>query len=240
MSDVQDGARAGSTGLHDPVNHGGVARSASASADREVCRTRHFWRVRCTARRGPCCRGSGQGAAVARPRRAGAGAREDVPHAPAGDEAKASRTMGSDILDSPALAVDEGDGDLDHPAALADQAVGHLDLEAVAVGPHVAEVEPTQGVGPVGAVARRRVVDGQAERRARRTGCPSATGRPAAGSSPAIEPPATYRDPMATSAPCIGRRHQRRAAPAGSWERSASISTRMSKPRSSPAAKPAR
>ncbi len=48
------------------------------------------------------------------------------------------------------------------PAVLEDLQ-DHLDLEPVPLGPHLVEVDPAQGLGPVGPEARRRVRDVQAQ-----------------------------------------------------------------------------
>ncbi len=63
----------------------------------------------------------------------------------------ASPTIRFDIFDVPARAVDEGDRELDDASVDTDEPVGHLHLERVPLGLNRRIVDPSQGVGGIGA-----------------------------------------------------------------------------------------
>jgi hypothetical protein len=137
---------------------------------------------------------------------------------------RASTTMRRDILEVPRVTVEELDRDLDDVCPRARRSIRHLDLEGIPVGPDGREIELGDEPGAVGAEPGRRIGERQRQRPARIPVAPARQGTAAQG-PPGIDPPRTYRDPMARSAPSSITRNRCGSA-AGSWERSLSISTR--------------
>ena len=135
--------------------------------------------------------------------------------------------------------VDEPDGHLGHLPAVLEDLVDHLDLEPVALGPHRAEVDAPQDLGPVGPEPRRRVGDVQPEEQRRRRRCrPGTAAGGASASWGSTRPGRSATPPRGRRPRASGATRPGRAS--GSCERSASISTKASQPRSRPQANPAR